>query len=77
MTSISDVTAVLGRPPTAELVSELLWRMSPDERVSAMQRGELTFAQLREWTAQAPSEVPRDASGEFVWIAVTTPEYAG
>lgn len=60
-----------------------LWRMTPDARVAAMCRGELSYFQLCEWSARAPHEVPRIATdltaggaGEFAWIVVNTPEWA-
>ena len=52
-----------------------LWRMSRDERIRAMWAGELTLAQLCEWSSRRPSEVPRIGT-EFAWIAMRTPEWA-
>ena len=49
--------------------------MSPGERVRAMWAGELSFAQLREWSARRPQEVPT-LGREFAWIAIFTPEWA-
>jgi hypothetical protein len=53
--------------------SESLWKMSPDERVAAMHRGELTWGQLYEWASRAGEEVPR-LNGEYWFIAAKTPE---
>lgn len=55
--------------------SKALWRMTPQQRVSAMRRGELTAAQLWEWAKRRPSEVPL-LNGEFEFIALLTPEIA-
>lgn len=37
--------------------------------------GELSFAQLREWSSLRPDEVPK-LGGEFAWIVMRTPEWA-
>jgi hypothetical protein len=55
--------------------SDELWRMSPDERVAAMRRGELAGWQLYEWAARRPQEVPL-INDEFEFIARNTPEVA-
>ena len=63
--------------------SEALWSMTPERRVQAMWRGELSYFQLCEWSARAPHEVPRIATdltpsgepGEFAWIVMQTPEW--
>lgn len=55
--------------------SRQLWAMTAAQREAAMWRGELTFAQLQEWYARAPDEVPL-IGGELPWIAVLTPEWA-
>lgn len=55
--------------------SRQLWAMTGAQREAAMWRGELTFAQLREWYARAPHEVPL-LGGELPWIAILTPEWA-
>jgi hypothetical protein len=55
--------------------SEALWKMSADERVAAMRRGELTWGQLYEWAGRAGHEVPR-LNGEYAFIAAKTPEAA-
>jgi hypothetical protein len=36
--------------------SQALWKMSADERVAAMRRGELTWGQLCEWAIKARHE---------------------
>jgi len=50
-----------------------VWQMSPDQRVAAMRRGELTVEQLAAWSARHPEQVPM-LNGEFEWIAIRTPE---
>jgi hypothetical protein len=55
--------------------SEALWRMTPDERERAMWSGELTYAQLREWSSLRPDEVPM-IGREFAWIVMSTPDWA-
>jgi hypothetical protein len=55
--------------------SQALWKMSADERVAAMHRGELTWGQLFEWARGAKHEVPL-IDGEFAFIAAYTPEVA-
>jgi hypothetical protein len=54
---------------------DTLWKMSPEERRTAMCRGELTTTQLLEWAAHRPDEVPL-IEGEFKFIAALTPEVA-
>ena len=55
--------------------SQALWKMSADERVSAMRRGELSWGQLYEWASRAGYEVPL-LNGEYEFIAALTPEIA-
>lgn len=55
--------------------SDVLWKMSAEERVAAMHRGELTWGQLYEWASRAGHEVPR-LNGEYAFIAALTPEAA-
>jgi len=64
---------------TREELSRALWAMSPAERVAAMWRQELALSQLREWSTHAPHEVPRAGivGGEYMWIAMLTPEWLG
>jgi hypothetical protein len=52
---------------------EALWRMTPDERVSAMRRGDLTLEQCCAWASRYPQPVPL-LPGEFEFIAAFTPE---
>ena len=42
-------------------------RMTPEQRLEAMFRGEFTYAQLGHWSARYPHEVPM-VNGEFWWI---------
>jgi hypothetical protein len=53
-----------------------LWTMTRDERIAAMWRGELTTRQLCQWSSRAQHEVPL-LGGEFAWIVMRTPEWAG
>jgi len=53
----------------------VLWAMSPVDRVAAMWRGDLTLFQLSRWTSRAQQEVPL-LGGEFAWIVMRTPEWA-
>lgn len=55
--------------------SQALWKMTADERVTAMRRGELTWGQLYEWASRAGHEVPM-LNGEYEFIAAYTPEIA-
>jgi hypothetical protein len=55
--------------------SQALWKMSREERVAAMHRGELTWGQLYEWASRAGHEVPR-LNGEYWFIAAKTPKAA-
>jgi hypothetical protein len=50
-----------------------LWQMTPEQRVAAMRRGELTYEQLAAWSARFRDEVPM-LQGEFEWLAAKTPE---
>lgn len=54
--------------------SEALWNMTPEQRVAAMWRGELSIRQLCEWSRRAPAEVPL-INGEFAYIVMRTPEW--
>ena len=50
-----------------------LWQMTPEERVAAMRRGDLTYEMLAAWSARYRDEVPM-AHGEFEWIVAKLPE---
>lgn len=50
-----------------------LWRMTANERVAAMRRGELSLEQCAAWAARHPEEVPR-VDGEYEYLAAFTPE---
>jgi len=50
-----------------------LWQMTPEQRVAAMRRGDLTYEQLAAWSARHPDEVPT-VHGEFEWIAAKLAE---
>jgi hypothetical protein len=50
-----------------------LWEMTPNERVVAMRRGELTLEQCAAWAARYPEQVPL-LNGEFEYLARHIPE---
>ena len=52
-----------------------LWAMTPDRRVQAMRRGELSLRLCLHWAAIAPAEVP-SVNGEWEFIAAYTPDVA-
>ena len=70
-----ELAHVIGRAPTREEQSELLWAMTAEQREQAMYRRELTLTQCCEWASRRPDEVPL-LNGEFWFIAITTPEVA-
>ncbi len=49
------------------------WRMTPNERIAAMRRGELTMEQCCAWAGRYPQQVPL-INGEFEFLAAYTPE---
>ncbi len=51
-----------------------LWRMSADERVAAMWRGDLSLAECLAWSGRFPDEVPL-IGNEFAYIVTSTPEW--
>ena len=55
---------------------ERLWRMTATQRRAAFYRGELNLADCLAWAARHPREPPLAANGEFLFIAVLTPEWA-
>ena len=54
-----------------------LWALSAEQRVAAMRDGRFTLGQCLEWARRAPREVPLAPDGEFLFIAVRTPEWLG
>jgi hypothetical protein len=54
--------------------SQTLWRMTAAERERAMWAGELSFDQLREWSARRPAEGPL-IGNEFAWIVMSTADW--
>ena len=50
-----------------------LWQMTPEQRVAAMRRGDLTYEQLAAWSARHPDQVPM-VHGEFEWIVAKLAE---
>src|SRR4051794_39015997 len=55
---------------------ERLWRMTRDQRRAAFYRGELTLGDCLAWARRHPNEPPLAADGEYLFIAVRTPEWA-
>jgi hypothetical protein len=51
-----------------------LWQMTPEQRVAAMRRGDLTYEQLAAWSARHPEQVPT-VHGEFEWLAAKLAEF--
>lgn len=100
--SITDLPPITGVADLAEATrldpadrnaveERAMWRMTPDERIAAAERGELRGRALRTWAATRPYEVPNTSlladhfdefgipatggSGEYPWILRHTPEY--
>jgi hypothetical protein len=75
------IAGFLPRDLDWEADQQRLWAMTPSERIAAMRAGELSYAQLCEWSARRPDEVPRlqtgsSFAGEFEWLAAFIPELA-
>jgi hypothetical protein len=47
--------------------------MTPEQRVAAMRRGDLTYEQLAAWSARHREQVPT-VHGEFEWIVAKLAE---
>ncbi len=52
---------------------EALWRMTPNERIAAMRRGNLSMEQCCAWAGRYPRQVPL-INGEFEFLAAYMPE---
>ena len=52
---------------------EALCRMTPNERIAAMRRGDLSMEQCCAWAARYPRQVPL-INDEFEFIAAYMPE---
>ncbi len=52
------------------------WSMTPDQRVAAFYRGEMNLRDCLAWARRYPHEPPLAADGEYLFIAVKTPEWA-
>jgi hypothetical protein len=63
----------LAFPTSARERWQVIWRLSPRERVALMRAGELTLKECCQWAARAPDEVAI-VNGEFEFIAALTPE---
>jgi hypothetical protein len=73
--SSHQIPAFLVPDPTRAEQREVVWRMSPAERVAAMHRGDLSLFQCLAWAARYPEQVPL-LNGEWWFIAIRTPEVA-
>jgi hypothetical protein len=52
---------------------QVLWRMTPTQRVAAMRRGKLSLEQCAAWAARYPEQVPL-TNGEYEFLAAFTPD---
>jgi hypothetical protein len=52
---------------------EAMWRMTPNERIAAMRRGDLSMEQCCAWAARHPDQVPL-INGEWEFLAAYLPE---
>ncbi len=52
---------------------EAVWRMTANERIAAMRRGDLSLEQCCAWAARYPRQVPL-INGEWEFIAAYMPE---
>ena len=74
MMSSNTFSELLARTTTErDARLEALWRMTPNERIAAMRRGDLTMEQCCAWAARDPKQVPL-INGEFEFIAAYMPE---
>jgi hypothetical protein len=51
--------------------------MTPEERVAAFYRGELSFGECQAWSRRFPHEPPTGPCGEYLYILARTPEWLG
>ena len=63
----------LALPTSAQERRQMIWRLSPRERVALMRTGEMTLKECCQWAARAPHEVAI-VNGEFEFIVAFTPE---
>jgi hypothetical protein len=63
----------LAFPASARERRQVIWRLSPRERVALMRAGELTLKECCQWAARAAHEVTI-VNGEFEFIVAFTPE---
>jgi len=68
--TLNSLNAVVAGTPEQRAASAALWAMTPQQRIAAMWRGELSILQLTEWSRRAPQEVPT-INGEFVYVVMT------
>ena len=73
-TAVADGAAAAPLPEQER--RERLWGMTAPERTAAFYRGELTFGDCLAWARRFPREPPLAADGEYLFIAVRTPDWA-
>jgi hypothetical protein len=54
---------------------ERLWAMTPRQRLAAFYRSELSLGDCLAWARRFPDEPPLAPDGEYLFIAVRTPEW--
>ena len=69
--------ATIAPTPSEAKRPERLWRMTPQERIAAFFRGELSFTDCQAWSRRFPPEPPTGPCGEYLYILVRTPEWLG
>jgi hypothetical protein len=74
VTTIGPIARALCACPQSPTELDELWAMTADQRVTAMWRGELSLAQLSEWTKKRAHEIP-SLGDEFAWIVMRDPEW--
>jgi hypothetical protein len=72
--TLDSLNALTTGTPDQRAASAALWALTPEQRVAAMWRRELSLLQLTEWSRRAPREVPT-INGEFAYIVIRTPEW--
>jgi hypothetical protein len=73
MTREMFMQRVLSLSTEREARLEAIWRMTPNERIAAMRRGDLSMEQCCAWAARHPDQVPL-INGEWEFLAAYLPE---
>ncbi len=63
----------IANPKARKARLDAMWRMSPEQRITAMRNGKLSLEQCAAWAARYPEQVPL-INGEFEYLAAFTPE---